>query len=193
MVPFAPLAPGPLDGAIAARDTIVSALGALGVPCFRYGPMAGGARSLPELRRRAFVDLAPDAGPPAPHPTAGASAVGAREPLLAWNAWLQGATLTQTRRLAGIVRSDRVRALGLEVTGATQVSCNLLAPAEETPLDVYRALEAALPPGAHIVRCELVGLVPTPVLEALPEPWWAQLDLDEDRTVERRAAAAGIR
>ena len=47
----------------------------LGVPGFAYGP----ERTLPDVRRRAFRDLAPDAGPPQPHPTAGAVAVGARD------------------------------------------------------------------------------------------------------------------
>ena len=192
VVPFAPLYGRSLAGAVAAREAAIQAIGALGIPVFRFGPVARGSLALPELRRRAFRDLAPDAGPPEPHPTAGATAVGARPPLVAWNAWLQGASLAETRRAASAVRSRAVRALGLQVAGATQVSCNLLDPAEVTPLDVYRLVEAGLPTDAHIVRCELVGLVPGAVLEAVPRTWWERLDLDEDRAVERRAEAAGV-
>jgi glutamate formiminotransferase / 5-formyltetrahydrofolate cyclo-ligase len=193
VVPFAPLGGGPLDGAVAAREAVLAGLVALGLPCFRFGPLpAGGSRSLPELRRVAFSGLAPDAGPSRPHPTAGATAVGARGPLVAWNAWVQGATPAQARAVAAAIRDPWLRALGLEVTGATQVSCNLLEPAAVTPLDAYRRIEAALPEGAHVVRCELVGLVPEDVLRAVPEAWWARLDLDSDRALEPRAAAAGV-
>jgi glutamate formiminotransferase / 5-formyltetrahydrofolate cyclo-ligase len=191
VVPFAPLRRGPLDASVAARDAATDAIAAIGVPVFRYGPMDGAVRELPTLRRRAFRGLAPDAGPPAPHPTAGATAVGARQPLVAWNCWLQGATPAAARAIAAAVRGPAVRALGLEVTGATQVSCNLLDPAAVTPLDAYRAVEAGLPEGAYVVRCELVGLVPAAVLEAVPAAWWARLDLDEARVVERRGAARG--
>jgi glutamate formiminotransferase len=193
VVPFAPLRGSSLDAAIATRDAVVDGLGSLGIPAFRFGPLADGtSRSLPELRRRAFVDLLPDAGPPGPHPTAGATAVGARLPLVAWNAWVQGASLGETRRIAAAVRSEHVRALGLQVRGATQVSCNLVDPLVATPLDVYAQIEALLPAGAHVVRCELVGLVPSGVLDAVAESWWARLDLSEDRAVERAAARIGV-
>jgi glutamate formiminotransferase len=193
VVPFAPLHGTSLDLAIAAREAAIAGLGTLGIPTFRYGPLPDGtSRSLPELRRRAFHDLAPDEGPSQPHPTAGATAVGARLPLVAWNAWVQGASLATTQSIAASVRSAHVRALGLQVEGATQVSCNLLDPIVETPLSVYSRIEAMLPKEAHVVRCELVGLVPARVLEAVPESWWARLDLSEERTVERSAARFGV-
>jgi glutamate formiminotransferase len=193
VVPFAPLEGDGLEDAVAARERAIDALAALGLPVFRFGrAREGHERTLPELRRGAFSAIPPDAGPSVPHPTAGATAVGARMPLVAWNLWLQGASLEATRDLAARVRQPRVRALGLAVTGATQVSCNLLDPARVTPLDLYRTVEGALGPDAHVVRCELVGLVPSAVLHAVPEDWWSRLDLSEDRTVEVRAAAAGL-
>lgn len=193
VVPFAPLAGTALEGSIGAREAVIVGLAAMGIPAFRFGPGPPGAeRTLPELRRGAFASIAPDAGPAAPHPTAGAAAVGAREPLVAWNLWLGGASPVATRHLAAAVRQPSVRALGLEVTGATQVSCNLLDPTVVTPLDVYRQVERALRPDAHVVRCELVGLVPRAVLDAVPEEWWARLDLGEERSLEARAAAAGL-
>ena len=193
VVPFAPLEGVSLEGAVAAREAAIEGLADLGIPVFRFGPLASGSpRSLPEVRRDAFQVASPDAGPRERHPTAGATAVGARLPLVAWNLWLQGASLGATRALAALVRQQSVRALGFEVTGATQVSCNLLDAAVVTPLDVYRLVDGALDPGAHVVRCELVGLVPAAVLHAVPEGWWARLDLSSDRAVETRAAAAGL-
>jgi len=193
VVPFTPLFGTSLDGAVAARDAVLDALAALGIPAFRYGPLPDGtARSLPEVRRRAFADLAPDAGPATPHRTAGATAVGARLPLVAWNAWIQGANLEETRRVAAAVRDEHVRALGFEVAGATQVSCNLVDPLIAPPHVVYQRIEAALPPGAHVVRCEVVGLVPDEVLGAVPRSLWERLDLSEERSVERAAARIGV-
>ena len=67
VVPFVPLDGSPMAEAVAARDGFASwAANELGVPCFLYGP----ERSLPDVRRTAFDSLAPDVGPPKPHPTA---------------------------------------------------------------------------------------------------------------------------
>ena len=86
VVPFVPLAGSAMGDAEAARDRfLVWIAGELGVPAFAYGRY----RTLPELRRRAFVDLAPDAGPPAripppapwrwgPRPTRGLEPVAGR-------------------------------------------------------------------------------------------------------------------
>jgi glutamate formiminotransferase / 5-formyltetrahydrofolate cyclo-ligase len=192
VVPFAPLVGDSLDGAVEAREATMRALADLGIPTFRYGPTPdGSARSLPELRKAA-QGREPDAGPSQPHPTAGVTAVGARRPLVAWNAWLQGAELADAARIAAGLREPLVRARGFQVTGATQVSCNLLEPEVVTPLDLFRAVEVQLPAGAHVVRCELVGLVPERVLDAVPEARWEQLDLAAERTVEARVRAAGI-
>ena len=193
VVPFAPLSGDSLDAAVAAREATLAQLGSLGIPAFRFGPLPDGtSRSLPELRRHAFEDLAPDVGPANPHRTAGATAVGARLPLVAWNAWVQGASLEATQRVAASVRTKHVRALGFQVAGATQVSCNLVDPVAEPPHVVYQRIEAALPPGAHVVRCEVVGLVPDEVLEAVPRSLWERLDLSEERSVQRAAARIGV-
>ena len=68
----------------------------LGLPCFVYGP----ERSLPDVRRRAWRTLRPDAGPGQPHPTAGAAAVGARPVLVAYNLWLADPDLARAREIA---------------------------------------------------------------------------------------------
>lgn len=179
VVPFVPLADSTMDHAISARDDFARWIAEeLAVPAFRYGP----ERTLPEVRKRAFTAMAPDHGPRTGHPTAGAVCVGARAPLVAWNMWLEGVDIDRTRRLAATLRSDTVRTLGLQVGRFTQVSCNLIAPELTGPDEVHDALSTHV----EIQRCELVGLIPRSVLEAIEESRWEQLDIAIDKTIEQR-------
>jgi glutamate formiminotransferase len=182
VVPFVPIEGSSLVDALAARDRFARWAGeTLRLPCFVYGP----ERSLPSIRRSAFRALPPDTGPPAPHPTAGACAVGARPVLVAFNLWLRDGDLEAARGLAVAVRSEHVRALGLAVGDHVQVSMNLLAPLEVGPAAVY---DTVLAHGAIVERAELVGLVPRAVVEGAPRGRWAQLDLSPERTIEARLA-----
>jgi glutamate formiminotransferase len=188
VVPFVPLAGATMADAVAARDDFVTWIGGeLAVPAFAYGP----ERSLPEVRRAAFAELSPDAGPPRPHPTAGAVAVGARDLLVAWNVWLAEPDLARARRVAADIRGPHLRALGLPVGDRVQVSMNLVAPEIVGPADAWEAVTARVP----VSGAELVGLVPASVLARTPTARWGQLDLAEDRTIEARlvarASAAG--
>ncbi len=184
VVPFVPLGSTPLDDAIGARDRFATwASGDLRLPCFLYGP----ERTLPDVRKRAFVDLQPDIGPDLPHPTAGACCVGARPPLVAYNLWLGDVPAVTAKAIAGSLRGPAVRALAFAVTGGAQVSCNLLDPLVVGPSDVYDAVDAQSP----VRRAELVGLVPQALLDATPENRWSQLDLDPDRTIEARLRRRG--
>ncbi|HWG74710.1 MAG TPA: hypothetical protein VG184_11725 [Acidimicrobiales bacterium] len=194
VVPFValesdPSHPGPepvlMDGdiadAVAARERFVRwAADALALPCFRYGP----ERSLPDVRRRAWADLAPDAGPPQPHPGAGACTVGARPLLVAYNLWLDAACLASARRIATDIRGPQLRALGLAVGGGVQVSCNLTAPRQVGPAAAYDAVASR----ASVARAEVVGLVPRAVLEATPRQRWSELGLSPSATIEARLA-----
>jgi glutamate formiminotransferase len=110
--------------------------------------------------------------------------VGARPVLVAYNLWLSEPDLELAKHLAGLVRGPAVRALGLQVGDAVQVSMNLIDPGASGPADVYDVVAAH----AAIERAELVGLVPRAVLHAAPEERWAQLDLSDDRTIEARLA-----
>ena len=197
VVPFVPLdehgAPvgpeGDLGDAIAARGRFGAwAAEVLGLPCIWYGP----ERSLPDVRRLAFVELAPDVGPDTPHPTAGACAVGARPGLVAYNLWLDTADLPSARTVAAAVRGPELRALGLAAGGATQVSCNLVDPFRFGPDRAYEAVaRAAGEIGVAVVRAELVGLAPRAVVEAVAPERRALLDLSLERTVEARLARLG--
>lgn len=185
VVPFVPLAGASLGDAVEARDEFAFwAANELHVPCFLYGP----ERTLPEVRKGAFRGFGPDLGPTAAHVTAGAVAVGARELLVAYNVWLTpGASVDEAKAVAASVRGrwpGVVRSLGLDVGGQAQVSCNLVAPLEVGPAEVFDFVAAASSGG--VARAELVGLVPADVLAAVPEERWAALDLAADRTIEGR-------
>lgn len=186
VVPFVPLGRAPFITALAARDAFAAwAAPTLGLPCFLYGP----DRTLPEVRRLAFAGLTPDRGPAAPHPTAGAVAVGARPVLVAYNLWLAaGVGPDVARAVARSIRGPAVRALGLDLGGRAQVSCNLVEPGQVGPAHVFDLVAAQVP----VKRAELVGLVPAAVLDATPPERWAELDLAADRTIEARLMEAGL-
>ncbi len=185
VVPFIPLFEATMADAVEARNRMAEWLAdTFELPCFLYGP----ERSLPDVRRGAFTTLAPDTGPAEPHPTAGACAVGARPPLVAYNVWLTDPDLELARSLARSLRSRSVRALGLAVGAEVQVSMNLVDPLITGPLDVVDTIAAH----ASVARCELVGLVPEAVLDTVPQARWTELDLSADRTIEARVRAAGL-
>ncbi|MGI8686249.1 MAG: hypothetical protein ACR2MO_14375, partial [Acidimicrobiales bacterium] len=191
VVPFVPLAGSTMSQAVRARDELARWAGtSLGVPCFVYGP----ERSLPDVRRDAFHALAPDTGPAQPHPTAGATAAGARTVLVAFNVWLApGSSSEQARQVARAVRGGAVRSLGLDVGGRAQVSCNLVDPLGTGPSAVYDAVtQAAAAAGAQVDGAELVGLVPAAVLDDIHASRWPELDLDPSRTIEARLDQAGL-
>lgn len=180
-----PVTPGPWQLAVDARDAFARWAGdVLELPCFVFGT----ERSLPDIRREAWKTLVPATGPPFPHPTAGAAAVGARPVLVAYNLWLAGADLDLARRLAAGLRGPAVRALGLQVGDAVQVSCNLIDPESVGPAAVFDAVATR----SGVDRAELVGLVPARVLDAIPEHRWRELDLDRSRTIEARLEQTGL-
>jgi len=184
VVPFVPLPGSSLDDALAARNEFAGWMAdELRVPCFLYGPQ----RALPEIRRRAWIDLAPDVvSAAANHPRAGATCVGARDVLIAYNVWLApGVTVDQAKRVAAAVRGPAVRALAISVGARLQLSMNLIRPAEVGPAEAFDAVAAWIPTDG----CELVGLLPAATLDAIDPDRWADLDLSSDRTIEARLAA----
>ncbi|MGH8985317.1 MAG: glutamate formimidoyltransferase, partial [Acidimicrobiia bacterium] len=86
VVPFVALAGSERDDAVTAARSYAGWVGdTMRVPAFLYGDADPEARSLPDVRRDAFVRREPDVGPGTPHPRLGAVAVGARPPLVAVN------------------------------------------------------------------------------------------------------------
>ena len=187
VVPFVALDGSTLQQALEARDRFASWLSEVHeVPCFLYGP----ERTLPDLRREAFRSLAPDVGPPAPHPTAGATAVGQRDVLVAFNLWIDDADLSSVRQIAADSRGPGIRALGLLVGDRLQVSMNLVEPTSVGPAEAADRVGAlAQARGAQVVGAELVGLIPRSVLDRVPRDRWTELDLSDARTIEARVGA----
>ena len=200
VVPFVPLGPaGRLDTAVEARNRFAAWAGAtLELPCFLYGT----DRSLPEVRREAFRTLDPDTGPSIPHPTAGATAVGARPVLVAYNIWITvsegtepdaAAALGLARGIASSIRSPALRSLGLAVGTGAQVSCNLIDPHSVSLAVLFDTVaHLAGEAGGTVERAELVGLVPAELLSSVPSYRWAELDLSQDRTIEARLESVGV-
>jgi glutamate formiminotransferase len=191
VVPFVPLDGSTMTAAVAARDRFASwAANELGVPCFLYGP----ERRLPDVRRGAFTSLAPDVGPPDPHPSAGAICVGARPVLIAYNLWLvPGTDVTVAGEIATAVRGPAVRALGLDLEGLAQVSMNLIDWPAVGPAGAYDAVAAlAAAKGTLVSSAELVGLLPEAALLAIPEERWADLGLSREQTIEACLRRAGF-
>lgn len=196
VVPFVPYepghaAPGDLTVAVAQRDSFARWLGAqMGVPSFLYGPLAGGrARTLPDIRRLAFGSgpdgLRPDSGPAQSDPRLGATAVGARPVLVAYNVWVSSVEVA--RLTAPLVRGPQVRALGLAVGERAQVSCNLVDPDRYGPARLYDTVAALVDQrGGTVEGGELVGLIPERVLEGVPAERHLELGLSEGATVESR-------
>ena len=130
----------------------------------------------------------PTSAPQRPDPRTGASAVGTRRVLVAYNVWVSSVEVA--RRVAPLVRSPEVRALGLAVGARGQVSCNLVDPGRYGPLRLYDAVAALVrAQGGEVEGGELVGLIPEVVLATVPSDRRAELGLSEEATVESRLPA----
>ena len=138
-------------------------------------------------------DRAPDFGPRALGP-AGATVIGARPFLIAFNVYLNTGDVAIARRIARAIRHSSggmryLKALGLLVEGQAQVSMNFTN-FERTPL--YRVVELirreAARYGASITRSELVGMIPQAALVDSAQ-WYLQLDnLKPEQIIENRLA-----
>lgn len=186
------------DEALAVANRLA---GELDVPVFLYGELA----SEPERAERAFFreggldqlverleqrELEPDFGPVRAHPTAGATLVAARPPLVAFNLELATDDLELARKIAARVREaggglPGVRAIGvrLERQGAVQISTNIHDPFEvplRAVVDAVR-IEAGRDDVA-VVGAQLVGLAPAAAIEDFPDDLLLK-DFDPDRHV----------
>ena len=190
-------------GAACAEALVAGELiGALGLPVFIYGALAGG-RTRADLRRGGRAELArrvaagelvADFGPRGGlHPSAGAVLVGARPPLVAFNVELAPpATGADAARIAALVRQGGteglagLRAIGLELAargGVAQVSCNV---EDHVALPLARIVEA-IGRHAEVAECELVGLAPAAAFDGFP----GDLAVRNRRTVEDALEVAG--
>ena len=189
VVPFVPIDGVTMRECVAlARETAAAVSDRFGVPVYLYEEAAShpARRNLEDIRRGEFEGLAakmrtpewaPDFGPATPHPTAGASVIGARMPLIAYNINLATDRLEVAKRIAAAVRFSSgglryVKAMGVMLgdRGVAQVSMNLTN-FEKTPIaTVFEMVKReAERYGVAVLGSEIVGLIPQAALLAAAE------------------------
>jgi glutamate formiminotransferase/formiminotetrahydrofolate cyclodeaminase len=147
---------------------------------------------------RSDPDRKPDFGPSEVHPTAGATAVGARPPLIAYNVYLRTADLKIAQAIARAVRFSSgglryVKALGFEIKERSQVQVSMnLTNYEGTP--IFRAFEMVAREaerfGVAVASSEIVGLIPQKALDACAGYYLRLEGFSQDQILENRLAGA---
>jgi glutamate formiminotransferase len=206
VVPFVPIEGIGMEGCVALARTVATDVAArFGVPVYLYEEAARDAsrRNLEDIRRGEFEGLeakmasaawAPDAGPAAPHPSAGASVIGARMPLIAYNINLNTDRLDVAKKIAAAIRHSSggfryVKAAGfaLQDRGIVQVSMNLTN-YEKTP--IFRVFDTvkreAARYGVTILESEIVGLIPAAALNAAAEYYLQIAGFKADQVLENK-------
>ena len=205
VLPFVPLRGLLMSDAIAAAHKVGQAIASLGVPVFFYGEASNPpGRGLAELRRGGIEALQdgfhenrkPDLLSSAkfPHTTAGATCVGARDVLLAWNVLVAGIDEEQAKVIASKVRErdggfSGVRALGLYLhqREQAQISMNIEDTMRTTPTAVYEEITQAVSEMAgEIVEIEVIGMAPDALVLPGSESRLDLLNLDPKRVLSFR-------
>ncbi len=184
VIPFIPVKDMSMEEAVEVSTGVARAIWQnFRLPVFLYEESAQGPerKSLADIRRGQFEGMKakikkpewkPDFGGPAIHPTAGVVAVGARQPLVAFNVNLDTNSMAVANDIARAVRHQngglrycRAIAIDLKERGIVQVSMNMT---DYTRTPLYRALEMvrmeAKRYGVNVVGSEIVGLVPADAL-----------------------------
>ena len=211
VLPFVPLAGMRMDEAVASAHRVGERLvRELGVPIYYYGAASlPPGRRLVTLRRGGFEnlvghvtadrrpDLVPEDWPhPGVHPSAGATCVGARELLLAWNVYLHDVELEDARRIAAAIRETgggfpglRALAFRLPHRDATQISMNLEDVRATRPMDVYRRIEElARQYGGRAGETEIIGMMPDELVLSAAADRMQIEEANEGRLLSRRLA-----
>ncbi|HXZ29341.1 MAG TPA: glutamate formimidoyltransferase, partial [Terriglobales bacterium] len=177
------------------------------IPVYLYEAAAATPerQNLENIRRGQFEGLReevktnparrPDFGEPRLHPTAGATVVGARKFLIAYNIYLNTPDVEVAKKVAKAIRYSNgglryVKAAGFPVRGLAQVSMNLT-DFEQTPIArVFEVVKReAARYGVLPAFSEIVGLIPKKALEAASE-WFLQIEnFDSSLILENRLAA----
>lgn len=211
VIPFVPLEGLTLEDCADLARRLGRRIGdELGIPVFLYEAAASrpDRARLADVRRGGFEGLRerigndatrrPDFGPERIHASAGATAVGARRLLVAFNVNLDTSDVRVAKAVAKAVRErdgglKGVRALGFAIDGGrrAQVSMNLVeVEAAPIPLVLARVREEAARHGTGIVGCEIVGLVPEAALRDATGQTLQLVGLQRDQILELRLTQA---
>jgi glutamate formiminotransferase / 5-formyltetrahydrofolate cyclo-ligase len=204
VVPFIPLSTAKMKDAVDVAHRFGKQLyERFGVPVYFYGAAAlvPGREELADIRRGGYEALEkkmsipdgiPDVGNPEFNRRAGATAVGARELLIAYNINLASDDLRLAQKIASQIREKsgglkHVRAIGviLRSRGIAQVSMNLTG-YKETPLKpIYDLVQVlAQERGVEILESELIGLIPKAAFAGTKPKYLKLKDFDENRLLE---------
>jgi len=209
VIPFVPIEGVTMAECVAlAKEAAQEIAARYGVPIYLYEEASAdpARKNLEDIRRGEFEGLAakmasdgwaPDYGPSAPHVSAGASVIGARMPLIAYNINLNTDRLDVAKKIAAAIRHSSggfrfVKAAGFELKdrGLVQVSMNLTN-YEKTP--IFRVFEAvrreAERYGVTIRESEIVGLVPAGALNAVAEYYLQVSGFSADQILENKLRA----
>jgi glutamate formiminotransferase len=206
VVPFVPIAGVTMADCVEMARRLGERVGReLAIPVYLYEEAASRPerRNLADVRRGEYEGLkveietdphrAPDFGP-ARVGKAGATAIGARPPLVAFNVYLNTDDVAIAKAIARAVRHSSgglryVKALGLLVEGRAQVSMNLT-DHRQTP--IHRVVEMirreAARYGVTIVSSEVVGLLPNEALLDAARFYLQLVDFSSDQILENRLA-----
>jgi glutamate formiminotransferase len=188
VVPFVPVANVEMEECVGLAQRLGKAVGEeLQIPVYLYEAAATRPEreNLADIRRGEYEglktiiktnpNLKPDFGPAEMHPTAGATVIGARKFLIAYNVNLDTTDLKVAKDIAGMVREktggfQAVKALGMEIKdqGVVQVSMNLC-DFEKTNMDqVFAKIKGeAEKRGIKVIGSEIYGMVPQAALEGI--------------------------
>lgn len=188
VVPFIPIQGVEMEEAVQIAHEFGKGLGKRGIPVFFYEEAATRPerKDLPSIRKGEYEGLGeklkdpewkPDEGPDHFNPKFGATVVGARFPLVAYNVNLKTKDLSLAKAIAKKVRFKDggfpyVRAMGVDLRekGMVQVSMNLTHYRVTNIPKVYEFIkEEALKNGIEIEASEIVGLIPLGVLEGVAQ------------------------
>src|SRR5689334_7151281 len=203
VIPFVPLDASTMIEGSTMEDAVKAAHQAgeeiwrrYGVPVYFYEHAARsvGRKRLEKVRRKEFDGAPPDIGNLAQHPKAGASMVGARGFLIAYNVQLATRDSGVAQEIARKIRESsgglpHVKAMGLYLASrdCAQVSMNLTN-FEQTPLDrVYETIAAeAGKHGTEAIAGEIIGFIPRRAYEMAPEFFHRAENFSESRILEAR-------
>ncbi len=208
VVPFVPLAGTTMAACVELARTVAAEVADRhGLPVYLYEQAATtpARRRLEYVRRGQFEGLAarmrlpewaPDFGPAAPHPSAGASAFGARMPLIAYNVNLATTRLEVARAIAAAVRESSgglpaVKAMGVPLAdqGLVQVSMNLTNFRKTSLGEAFGAVRReANRHGVAIAESEIVGLIPADAMAGIDPAALRLQGFNPRQILERRLA-----
>ena len=205
VVPFVPIQGVEMKEAVEVARELGKELGRKGVPVFYYEEAATSPdrRDLPSIRKGEYEGLEeklrdpkwkPDEGPNSFNPKSGATVVGARVPLVAYNVNLKTQDFNLAKEIARKVRFrdggfPHVRAMGVDLKekGMVQVSMNLTNYRVTGIPKVFDFIkEEALNKGVEIGESEIVGLIPLGVLEGIAKHYIKYPKFSMRQVIEQR-------